>query len=267
MNETSTTSLSREDKEAIRAYMISLIALPGIFLAIVAFLLGFFVREVAQQRAYNEAYRDASVFIHELVAEAQASATKIETAEARAAEAETRAREAESRASAAAHTSETLSTSTQETQSEALRILATLKSTTEFQESEDITNAVADSLSKREDFRHAIALAIEKSLSDVQEHIRGLQNDLVKSGTIEYTSRFWRQGQEPRRLVAETEGVCFLTEVRGAFSSRSEEVEVYPDEGYWYLRGRSQLTDRNAQLRARAGCIRLLHPNGNVVMP
>ena len=56
----------------IRHYLLKLIALPGIVITVVSFVFGFFVKEVAMQGAYNEAYQEASNTIIEITSKAAA---------------------------------------------------------------------------------------------------------------------------------------------------------------------------------------------------
>lgn len=58
MNEKEPT-LSLESREAIRGYLLKLIALPTLILTAVSFLLGFLIREGATQNAYTQAYSKA----------------------------------------------------------------------------------------------------------------------------------------------------------------------------------------------------------------
>ena len=51
--------LTREAKEAIRSYMLSLIALPAFFLTVISAAGGFFLNKIAFQDGYNEAYKTA----------------------------------------------------------------------------------------------------------------------------------------------------------------------------------------------------------------
>ena len=68
--------LTLETKEAIRGYLLRLVALPGFLVALVAFALGFFLNEVARQGAFNEAYQDASGHILELGVKASQAVTE-----------------------------------------------------------------------------------------------------------------------------------------------------------------------------------------------
>lgn len=69
--------LTREAKEAIRAYMLKLVALPGISLSIVAFLLGFFIRDVAVKQAQYEAYNQVSKDVIQLTKDMETSSTDL----------------------------------------------------------------------------------------------------------------------------------------------------------------------------------------------
>lgn len=74
--------LTQEAKDAIRGYMVRLVALPGVVVALAAFALGFFLNEVARQGAFNEAYKDASIHILKLGVKASEAVTKAENSKA-----------------------------------------------------------------------------------------------------------------------------------------------------------------------------------------
>ena len=52
--------LTLEAKEAIRNYMLRMVAIPGFLVAVLAFALGFLINDVAKKDAFNEAYREAT---------------------------------------------------------------------------------------------------------------------------------------------------------------------------------------------------------------
>ena len=54
------TRLTEEAKGLIRKYVITLVAIPGAVLSIVAFAMGYMINDIAKQNAYHDAYRDAS---------------------------------------------------------------------------------------------------------------------------------------------------------------------------------------------------------------
>ena len=69
-------TLTAEAKEAIRSYMLRLIALPSLLVAIIAFVSGFLVNDVAKQGAFNKAYQDAAQNIYTLTREAADAVSK-----------------------------------------------------------------------------------------------------------------------------------------------------------------------------------------------
>jgi len=72
------SSLTLQEKESIRKYMLDLVVLPGALLTVVSFFLGFFINEVAKQGAYNEAYSQATGVIMATAAEAAKTSGKID---------------------------------------------------------------------------------------------------------------------------------------------------------------------------------------------
>lgn len=78
MKENENAQLSIQEREAVRKYMLNLIVIPGTLLAVVSFLLGFFINEVAKQSAYNEAYGQATSVIMTTAAEAAKTSGKID---------------------------------------------------------------------------------------------------------------------------------------------------------------------------------------------
>lgn len=62
--------LTLKAKQAMRSYMLRLVALPGVISVITAFTLGFFVNFVAKESAYNTAFTTASTDIMNLMSEA-----------------------------------------------------------------------------------------------------------------------------------------------------------------------------------------------------
>lgn len=72
--------LTLEARSAIRSYMLTLVALPGLVVAAATFSLGFFVNEAARGRAYADAYGQASSVMLETAAKAVESARNAEAA-------------------------------------------------------------------------------------------------------------------------------------------------------------------------------------------
>ncbi len=71
MNESEILTLKA--KEAIRSYMLKLVALPGVALALLAFSLGYFISDVAQSKASfeigNEMRQELSEILHDIYAD------------------------------------------------------------------------------------------------------------------------------------------------------------------------------------------------------
>ena len=58
----------------------------------------------------------------------------------------------------------------------------------------------------------------------------------------------WNQGEDPVRLIKQTDGFCFLTKVTGHFQGDGESVRLWIDpDGYWYLGGDSHQLGISAQ--------------------
>lgn len=71
--------LTLPEKEAIRSYLLSLIALPAAAVAVISFVLGFLVDRVARGEAYRDAYKDAFTASSQTIIE---TATQISHAKA-----------------------------------------------------------------------------------------------------------------------------------------------------------------------------------------
>ena len=61
------SSLSLEAQGLVRAYILKLLAIPGILVVILSFILGFFIQETAQKGAYQDAYVKASEAITPII--------------------------------------------------------------------------------------------------------------------------------------------------------------------------------------------------------
>jgi len=83
MSESGEPVLTPPAREAIRAYLLKVISVPAVLLTIGSFFVGFFVHELASQKAYNEAYSKANASaIQELVGLARTTTEAAETAKA-----------------------------------------------------------------------------------------------------------------------------------------------------------------------------------------
>jgi hypothetical protein len=133
--------LSLQEKEAIRKYMKSLVALPGIVVAIAMFVMGFFINDVAKRTAYDKAYQQATTKVMDI------AYTALE-ANAKAAQA--------------------LSEST-DLQREATAIRDSLRTAEAFQSSEERVNEIVDSLAKRTDFQQSIISKVDERFQTLLE--------------------------------------------------------------------------------------------------
>ena len=50
----------------------------------------------------------------------------------------------------------------------------------------------------------------------------------------------WRNGEPPVRMLRTSEGHCFLSGLSGSFEGGGEGVEIYAEEGWWWLHGHSK---------------------------
>jgi hypothetical protein len=62
------------------------------------------------------------------------------------------------------------------------------------------------------------------------------QRDFFKPEVTQYG---WHNGDAPVKMLAEQDGICFLSQVSGQFAGSGEQVGVYRKDGYWYLEGRA----------------------------
>ena len=62
----------------------------------------------------------------------------------------------------------------------------------------------------------------------------------------------WAKGDKPIKMIREREGFCFLSAVGGSFAGGGERVEIFVDDGWWWMKG----TCLQPSLWARATCIR-----------
>ncbi len=49
----------------------------------------------------------------------------------------------------------------------------------------------------------------------------------------------WNQGNNPTPMIRERSGACFLTSIQGKFEGDKEKVELYKENGQWFLSGSS----------------------------
>jgi len=161
--------LTHEAKAAIRKYVFTLFVLPGIVAAALMFALGFFIRDVTYEKAYNNAFKEANHYIRNLSSETYEAAYR---------------------------TKETLRNTNEDIQKNVIRmkeiqkqiktihveseaIRKKLKTAKSFQESEKITEAVAETIAKRKDFSNLIAININNKLAKTDEVLKTNRNLLA----------------------------------------------------------------------------------------
>jgi len=74
--------LTCEAREAVRSYMMKLVAIPGVFAAILSFLLGYGIRDIAARSAELQASQQLSNAIASALAKSQSAEEKLKEAEA-----------------------------------------------------------------------------------------------------------------------------------------------------------------------------------------
>jgi len=73
--------LTREAKEAIRGYLLKMITLPGIFVTLLSFVIGYGIRDIAARGAELQASQQLSAAIANALAKSQAAEEKLKQAE------------------------------------------------------------------------------------------------------------------------------------------------------------------------------------------
>ncbi len=49
----------------------------------------------------------------------------------------------------------------------------------------------------------------------------------------------WNHGDNPKLMIENDEGFCFLSKAKGEFKNEEDEVRIYEEDGLWYLTGKS----------------------------
>jgi hypothetical protein len=127
--------LSPQAKEAIRSYMIKIVTIPGVLLAILGFLIGFFLNDVAKASAYNKAYEKASQLILNLTKETSTAALESQKIQKDA---------------------EQVLKKLEDLKTDAERLKAKLLTAKAFQRSEGMVKEIVNTLLARDDFKHLI---------------------------------------------------------------------------------------------------------------
>ena len=72
--------------------------------------------------------------------------------------------------------------------------------------------------------------------------VREIATELRSEFEPEVTEFHWKRGQARVKMIHHREGFCFLSRVTGNFAGGGESVRVNidPDDGFWYLSGRTQ---------------------------
>ena len=151
------TELTPAAREAIRSYMLRSLAIPGVVLTIVAFLLGFLIKDVAWQSAYNEAYQNAASLILKLASEAAVSAENAEQADKDV---------------------KKLLEDARNIVAEADTIRGKLRTAQAFQTSEDVVKDIASELIKRRDLEGLITKKLNSRIKRLEYQF---SNDVVKN--------------------------------------------------------------------------------------
>ncbi|MCY4003834.1 MAG: hypothetical protein OXF33_09045 [Rhodospirillales bacterium] len=225
----------------IRNYMVRAVAIPGVIISLLAFLIGFFVNKLATQEAYNDAYETANQEVFDLIGEVHRYRSSAEEAATLSLEARRKAQNAQlemqqflTKARDSADQISTLQT-----------ILAT----------NDLVKDVSQNIVNRDDFKRTIRSQIEQVVSDQNQRIAAIEAKLSQPVNFKIDTWSWRQGQDSKRLIPVDEGFCFLTEVRGDFEGRERVRVRMRNDGYWQLSG---IADRDRGVSARAACVSLI---------
>lgn len=149
--------LTAEAKEAIRSYVVKLLVLPATASAVLAFFLGYFIKDVATQTAYTDAYKQASLQILSLSGDAQAAKHNALEATRAAQEGKDEVIKANTAAQAASLEAQTIRNS-----------LRTLQS---LQQSENMVAGVAQDLLARADFKKSLIDSVVTDLKTIDEKI------------------------------------------------------------------------------------------------
>ena len=80
--------------------------------------------------------------------------------------------------------------------------------------------------------------------------IKRLKNRFSQGVSPKVTNFYWKQGQSPVQMIPTSQGICYLTYVRGKFEGTRESVSITQDNGHWYLSGDS----RQVAVKAGAAC-------------
>lgn len=156
--------LTLQAKEAIRGYLLKLIVLPGIASVVVSFLVGFFIKDVAQARAYNDAYKEVAGDVRQLLISINQTKADIETSKGQI---------------------ERIKTDAATMQAELDRVLKSARTTEDslrtaaaLQTSEKVVADIAGTLVKRDDFKTAVASGIATDLQRLQKELVATQGSI-----------------------------------------------------------------------------------------
>ena len=241
-------TLTHEARAAIRKYLLSLFAIPGIASLLLAFFLGYLIKDVAEAKAFNEAFGAASETLMVLFGEVKVSAE--------------RAAISEGRARRAASTAEDLQGTMEERIEYVDEIVGRARLVEAMQNAEEIGTVAAENLSTRPDFKKAVIDETNERLTSLESDLtsqKNVFNEFISEfGKYEIIHRSWSAGDDPKRLLRYEEGICVLTRIAGRFDSPAQRVELYPAaDGFWQIQGNSNYLG----LSASVACFRLVAPN------
>ena len=232
--------LPLETQAAIRKYLLSAISLPVALSLIVSFVVGFLINEVARGRAYNDAYQSVQHKMNDLIAEAQAATSATQHINANA---------------------NRIWADMEQSHIAIEKAKAELEALEVFQLSEDYLSLIAETISKEVAFQEVIAKSVSADIKDIKAQVDAVNTMLSRYnegelvlGVSDLSFERWRSEQKPEKLMSESEGICFLTRVRGNFNRSSDKMEVYVEDGDWYIWGKS----REGRVSGTAACLRLV---------
>jgi len=163
--------LTLEAKSAIIKYMITIVALPMFLFSALSFIIGFLVKDVAQSRAYNDAYREAASDIRKLTDSLYETKSDVKFTKEETDKAKNRIEKADKEI-------RTIRNQILSYEKEAEKIRNTLKTAKSFQQSESIVTSLTEALITRDDFIEKIIEGSDKKYQSLKLKINNLKNKI-----------------------------------------------------------------------------------------
>ena len=157
--------LTQEAKDAIRKYMLRLVILPGVFSAILMFMFGYLVKNVAETSAYNDTYRESAAFISKFTEE-------VLTIKSQAERAKDVIESTSKDARISADKIQRLKDDMEVLRSEIQLIMDSVSSARVFQGTEMFVAAITDNLAKRKDFIENLVREKDESFANLETIVK-----------------------------------------------------------------------------------------------